>query len=34
MEINYRNYLVESDREAINSILESTGVFYDYEMIF
>ena len=32
MEISYRNYLVQSDREAIKSILESTQVFYDFEI--
>ena len=32
MEINYRNHLIPSDREAIKSILESTRVFYDFEI--
>lgn len=32
MEITYRNHLVHSDPVAIKSILESTGVFYDYEI--
>jgi ribosomal protein S18 acetylase RimI-like enzyme len=32
MEINYRNYLVRNDREELKQILESTGVFYDFEV--
>lgn len=28
----YRNTLIESDRNAIKALLESTGVFYDFEI--
>ena len=32
MEINYRNTLIENDRKAFKELLESTAVFYDFEI--
>ncbi len=32
MAITYRNTLIKTDREAVRQLLESTGVFYDFEI--